>query len=111
MVPMIMGDPAEEFMKAEFHPPTGTKEASQDAKENLIYILQRVFEVFGYSKIVAVSTDKKIILSMAEVLARQEFYKPRMRGREQGKWDYIVLVYDNESGKFLDKVEIPRFKE
>lgn len=110
----IIADSMEEFEKLRSRPPADEKVTSKDAKENLVYILQKVFEVpghFGQSEIVAVSTDKKMIFSVAKVLARQEFYKPKVLGQELGKWDFIVLIYDNASGKFLDKVEIPRFKE
>lgn len=82
----------------------------QDMKENLVYILQRLSEVagaFSYSNIVAASTDKEMIFDTAKDMAKEEFYKSRKRG----KWDYTVLVYDNKSGKFLDRVEIPRYHE
>lgn len=81
----------------------------QDREDNIVYLLKKAFEVpgqFGHSEIVAISTKKDMIFSMANILARQEYAKPQ----ELGKWDYIIFMYDNESGKFLDKVDISKYR-
>lgn len=81
-----------------------------DKKENLIYILKRVFEIpgaFGHSDIDIVSTNKEMVFRIGNESAKKEFYK----SKKLGEWNYSVLIYDNESGKFLDKVDIPRYKE
>lgn len=81
----------------------------QDKEDNLVYVLRKEFEVPGQlacSEIVAVSTKKDMIFDTAKDMAKQEFYKPR----DLGKWDFVVLVFDNKSGRFLDKVNIPQYQ-
>jgi|SRR3989338_449975 len=113
MAPAI-GDAIEELLeeieRLRSRPPVNKKTTSRDTKEKVVYLLRRSFEIpgsFGQADIIAVSTNKKMIFSKGNLLAKDEFYK----SKKLGKWDYAVLIFDNESGKLLDKVDIPHFHE